>query len=139
PLDGDIVRQIPPLEGPDREEVGLELGDQIDGRLEAIPVVVALVLLGADPEVIGDDPAEASQEEKLHHEAAGVDLADRRLAEVPALLLLAEPIHVREHHPEQEHDDETVDDLLALIGNVHHAATSRFFKMKYPTMENGRA
>ena len=119
--------------------MGLKLGDQVDGRLQSIPVVVALILLGADPEVIGDDPAEAPQEEELHHESAGVDLTDRRFAEVSAFLLGSQPIHVGEHDCEKDDDDQSVDDLLALAGNGHHAATSRFFKMKYPTMENGKA
>ena len=37
PLDRDVVGQVPALEGPDREEVGLELGDQLDGGLRAGP------------------------------------------------------------------------------------------------------
>ena len=46
--------------------MGLELGDQVDVRLEAVPVVVALVLLGLLPEVVGDDAAKAAQQEQLH-------------------------------------------------------------------------
>ena len=82
PLDRDVVGEVPALEGPDREEVGLELGDQVDGRLEPVPVVVALVFLGLGPEDVGGDAAEAAEQEQLDHEAAGVDLADRRLAQV---------------------------------------------------------
>ena len=88
PLDRDVVGEVPALEGPDREEVGLELGDQVDGRLHLVPVLLALQLLGAGPEDVGDDPAGAAQQEQLQHEAAGVDLADRRLAQVASLLLL---------------------------------------------------
>ena len=105
PLDRDVVGQVPALERPDRQEVRLELGDQVDVRLEAVPVVVALVFLGPDPEVVGDDPAEPAQEEQLHHEAAGVDLSDRRLAQVAPLLLLGEPRAVREHRAEEDDDD----------------------------------
>ena len=55
--------------------------------LEPVPVVVFLVLLGAEPEQVGDDAAEPAQEEQLHHEAAGIDLADGRLAQVAFSLL----------------------------------------------------
>ena len=84
PLDRDVVGEVPPLEGPDREEVGLELGDQVDGGLQLVPVLLPLQLLGAGPEDVGGDAAGAAQQGELEHEAAGVDLADRRLAQVLA-------------------------------------------------------
>ena len=99
--------------------------------------MVAFVFLGAEPEVIGDDAAEAAQEEELHHEAAGIDLADRGFAQVVPLLLLGEPEAVGKHGGEEKDDDQGVDDLLVLIAS--HAATSRFLSMKYPTIENGKA
>ena len=136
PLDGDVVGQVPALEGPDLEEVGLELGDPVDVGLEAVPVVVAAVLVGLLPEVVGHDPAEPAEQEELHHEAAGVDLADRRLAQVVALLDVGEPLAIGEHGAEEQDDDEPVDDLVLVAS---HAATSRFLRMKYPTIENGKA
>ena len=71
------------------------------------------------------------------HEAAGVDLADRGLAQVVAFLDVVEPVAVGEHGAEEDDDDEPVDDLVVWLRS--HAATSRFFRMKYPTMENGKA
>jgi hypothetical protein len=139
PLDRDIVGQVPSLVGPDGEEVGLELGDQVDRRGQPVPVVGALVLVGADPEQVGDDAAEPAQQEQLHHEAARIDLADGGLAEVAILLLLGQPVPVGEHRPEEGDDQHAVEELLLEVGQGIHAATSRFFRMKYPARENGRA
>ena len=138
PLNRDVVGEVPPLEGPDRQEVGLELGDEVDGRRHLVPVLLPLQILGALPKDVGRDPARSSQEGELEHEAPGVDLADRGLAEIEVALALVEPTGVLEHRAEDGDDHQSVNDLAIRVESFH-AATSRFFKMKYPAMENGKA
>src|SRR5262249_19078370 len=137
PLHRDVVGEVPALERPDREEVGLELGDEVDGGLHPVPVLLALELLGPGPEDVCRDAAGPAEQGELEHEAAGVDLADRSLAEVLAPLLLVEPVRVGDQGPEDADDQQQVDDLPIEVRS--HAATSRFFRMKYPAMENGKA
>src|SRR5262249_9655800 len=124
PFDRDIVSQVPALKSPDRQEVGLKLGDQLDGCLQAIPGVVFLLLFGAKPKDVSDDTPEPAQQKELHHEAPRINLADGGLSQVAPLFFRGEPGGVWEHDAENGDDDDSVNELAVEITESVHAATS---------------
>ncbi len=127
------------MEGPDRQEVGLELRNQVDRRLHPVPVVLrwprnssARVqrTLAAIPRA---PPSRASLSMKL-------PVSTWPIAASPRSLFFLTPLSHSVYGiiaPKDGDDDQPVDDLATQVGP--HAATSRFFRMKYPAMEKGKA
>ena len=77
-FDGNVVGEVPALELPDRNEVGLELCDLIKSGTQAIPIMIFFVPIRAFPQQICGDPLHAKSRE-LHGFAGRVDITKIRL------------------------------------------------------------
>ncbi|MCZ7635621.1 MAG: hypothetical protein M5U12_05965 [Verrucomicrobia bacterium] len=70
-LDRDVVGHVPGHDGPDGGDAGLELGDPV-GELDHLEeAVFVLEFHGADPEGVGDEAAEAAEDDGGEHEDRG--------------------------------------------------------------------
>ena len=88
-LDRHVVRQIPRLELPERDEVRLQLGELLERGGEVRPVFGLLVVVGLLPQQIHGDAAEAERRE-LDRFAGRVDFAKIDLREVVLVPQLGE-------------------------------------------------
>ena len=149
-LDGNVVRQVMGLKFPDRHEVGLQFRHLVHGGDESFPVLGAFVFVGFGPQDICGHTAH-TERRQTHGFAGRIDLAEFRLREVvfppqlrenaagPGIGRLAGITHSRsadhvQRIPKQR-DPAQVEDLAPKRDVLDHAATSRVFRKKYPTIE----
>ena len=74
-LDRHVVRQVPGLELPERDEVRLQLGELLERGGEVRPVLDLLVVVGLFPQQVHGDAAQAERRQ-LDRFAGRVDVAE---------------------------------------------------------------
>ena len=137
---------------PAADEVGLDLGDLLQGGGEVGPILLLLALVGLMPENVGRD-APHPQRAQVDRLAGQIDLAELRLADAVVVAELGEfaagaalllfdvaggGMAQQEQRDQQDGDGRQVDDLADESCLRSHLATSRVFRKRYPATNTGR-
>ena len=143
-LDGNVVGQVPALEPPDGDEVGLEADDLFQGGGKGGPVFGFLVFVGLHPHDVGRDSAHA-QRGQLDRFAGRIDFSQVGLTELVLFAQLGELAAGRAFAPflvpsgrlaqigqwqQQKQDRRGISHFVPNGAALIHLATSRVFRKK---------